>query len=200
MKQNMRNSSSGANNVLRRLGADKKKTVTALCLVAVMVFMWARMLGKKTPQSAQATPASIQTNLNGEPGLESNITFIELPMVTGRNDVLNRDFFDAKDWQSFFTDGQGRSLTDTEAGDAPGNEEVVRRLTEKLNLEAIELGEHSLAFINQELLSAGDKLSLRDGDNTYECEVVRIEENKVSIRCGDVQIELELTEASDVNG
>ena len=75
MKQNMRNGSSGANNVLSRLGADKKKTVTALCLVAVMVFMWARMLGKKTPQSAQATPASIQTNLNGESAPESNITF-----------------------------------------------------------------------------------------------------------------------------
>ena len=163
--------------------------------------MWARMLGKKTPQSAKAAPASMQTNLNGESSLEPKTAFIELPRVAGRNDVLTRDFFDAKDWQNFFRDGQGKSLTDTEeAGDVSGNEEVVRRLTEKLNLEAIELGEHPQAFINHELLSAGDKLSVRDGGTTYECEVVKIEENKVSIRCGDVQIELELTKVNEVDG
>ena len=189
----MRNSGSGANSVFSRLGAEKKKTVMALCLIAVMVFMWTRMLGKKTPRSAKAAPAATGTNLAGESNLEPKISFIELPTVAGRNDVLTRDFFAVNDWQNFITDGEGKNLTDIEeANDISGKEEVVRRITEKLNLEAIALNENPQAFINYELLSAGDKLQVRDGDNTYECEVVGIEENKVSIRCCEVQIELEL--------
>ena len=55
-------------------------------------------------------------------------------------------------------------------------------------------GESPQAFINDVLLSVGDKLPVRDGDNTYECEVIRIEENKVFIRCGQTEIQLKLAE------
>ena len=52
------------------------------------------------------------------------------------------------------------------------------------------------AFINDVLLKAGDKLSVKDGKSVYECEVVRIEKEMVVIRCGDSEITLKIEQAS----
>ena len=75
-----------------------------------------------------------------------------------------------------------------------GSEEVIRRIAEKLKLEAIGLGKNPQAFINDKLLSAGDKLLVRDKIDVYECEVVEIRENTVLIRCGEAKITLRLTQ------
>jgi len=77
-----------------------------------------------------------------------------------------------------------------------GDEEIARRVAEKLKLEAIGLGKNPQAFINDKLLAVGDKLLVVDGADTYECEVVGIEEKMVFIRCGEAEITLRLTQAS----
>ena len=77
-----------------------------------------------------------------------------------------------------------------------GSEGGIRRVAEKLKLEAILLGENPQVFINDKLLSTGDKLFVKDGPNTYECEVVGIEQTKVFVRCGRAKITLKLTESS----
>ena len=71
-------------------------------------------------------------------------------------------------------------------------EEYIERIAKKLKLNAIGLGENPQAFINDKLLNVGDKLPVRDGTSTYECEVIRIEENIVLIRCGETEIQLKL--------
>lgn len=198
MKQGVKNNGNGTNRLVSRLAAEKKKTVTALCLIALMVFMWARVLGKKTPAIAAALG---QENVVLGSNLELNISFIELPKVAGRNDVLTRDFFAADGWQDFVRDGEGSNVAGTEEVSVvskDGNEQVVRRVAEKLKLEAIGLDGNPQAFINGKLLSVGDKLLVRDGGNTYECEVVGIEENVVLIKCGDAEITLKVTKAIEV--
>ena len=77
-----------------------------------------------------------------------------------------------------------------------GSEETARWIAKKLKLEAIVLGENPRAFINDKLLSVGDKLFIRDGINTCECEVAKIEENMVFIRCGETEVTLRLTQTS----
>lgn len=62
MKQNIRNNTSGPNRIIAKLGAEKKKTVIALCLITVMVLMWVKMLGGKTPRSAEAGLMAQQMN------------------------------------------------------------------------------------------------------------------------------------------
>ena len=74
------------------------------------------------------------------------------------------------------------------------NEDIVRRVTEKLRLEAIVLGENPQAFINDKLLSVGDKLVVGNGIYTYECEVSEIKENVVFIKCGETEITLRLAQ------
>ena len=186
MKQNLKNNGNGANRLFSQLAAEKKKTICALCLIAVMVLMWTRLLGKKKLEGAEAAVMSQGVNFKGESNSELKISFIELPKVKGRNDMLTRDFFASGGWGGF-----------TEEGTKEVNTE---RVAEKLKLEAIVLGENPQAFINDKLLSVGDKLLVRDGVNRYECEVVGIEENAVFIRCGEAEIKLKLTEAIENSG
>ncbi|MHC4482714.1 MAG: hypothetical protein ACYSW4_04120 [Planctomycetota bacterium] len=190
MRKNFRNSSNESNGLLGQLAAEKKKTVIALCLIGVMVLMWTRVLGKKTPGSAEAT--LIQTELSQDTP-ESKMSFIELPKVEGRNDILTRDFFASNGWQNFIGDREG-NIEKVNVVSVDGSEEVARRIAERLKLRAIGLGKKPQVFINDELLSMGDKLLVSDGVNTYECEVTGIEENAVFLRCGEAEIKLGLTQ------
>ena len=190
---------SGRSRLVGQLASEKKKGIVALCLIAVMVFMWVKALGKKTAASAEGALMAQEMNLKDESNSELKISFIELPEVSGRNDVLTRDFFAADGWQDFLRDREGKNLSDIEevsvvSGD--GGEETARKVAEKIILEAITLGENPQAFINDKLLTVGDKFLIRDGADTYECEVAGIEEGIVFIRCEEAEIKLKLMGAS----
>ncbi len=201
MEQNVKNTVNGANRLVGRLAAEKKKTVTALCLIALMVFMWARVLGKKIPVTAAASQRkeNVDQDVLGS-NMELKISFIELPKIPGRNDVLTRDFFAANGWRNFIRGGENPGNKEVSVFSKDGNEEVVRRVAERLKLEAIAIGSdrNPQAFINGKLLSVGDKLVVRHGANKYECEVVGIEENVVVIKCGEAEITLKLTKVIEV--
>ncbi len=199
MRDNLKIKDNGVNRIIGRLAAEKKKSVMALCLIALMVFMWVKVLCNKTPQNTEAAlvaqrgPAEQSTS-------GSKISFIELPNVEGRNDVLTRDFFTVDNWQKFFVGGEGENSNDVEkmnVSSGGNSEEAVRQVAKKLKLEAISLDGVPKAFINNKLLSVGDKLLIGDGVNTYECEVIGIEENMVFMRCGVAEIQLKLTYESE---
>jgi len=200
MNQNVKNSGdNAANRFVGRLAAEKKKTVTALCLIALMIFMWAKVLSQKTPVVAAAALGqnSIDQDIL-EADLALNISFIELPKVAGRNDVLTRDFFAADGWKDFLRGQKGVGIEEVNVDTKGGNEEVMRRVAKKLKLEAIGLDGNPQAFINGKLLSVGDTLLVRDGGNKYECEVVKIAENVVVIKCGEAEISLEVMKTVEV--
>lgn len=192
MRRKTKNSSNGeANKILSAL-ADKKKAVLAACLVAVMAFMWIRLLRKDAPQSAQASPAMQQTSASSPP----KISFVDLPKVPGRHDVIARDFFAPGDWWKSIKGIGGQNRTGTEevkVVSAKGDREVINLLAARLNLEAI-VKDPLQAFINGKLLSVGDKLLIREGVRTLDCEVVQIEQNQVTIRCGQSQVTLKLSQ------
>jgi hypothetical protein len=195
MRQNVRNSGNIANRLFNQLVVQKKKTVLALCLITLMAFMWIRVLTRKAPQAAKAGLLAGQMDVETQSEPELKISFIELPQAAGRNDVITRDFFASGGWQDF-VDSQGRKSTGEEVDiiSKEGDQEVIRRVAEKLNLEAIVLSENPQAFINDKLLSVGDKLLIGDGVDKYECEVVEIKENTVVMRCRESRITLKLTQ------
>jgi hypothetical protein len=197
MKQNLKSIGSGGNKIFGRLAAEKKKTAIAVFLITAMAFMWLKVLGRKGPQSANAAVVAQQEVTDGQTKPELEISFIELPKLKGRNDVLTRDFFAVGNWRDFMRGGEGKLIDDgRKMMDSKGDssEEIVRRVTGKLKLEAIVLGKNPLAIINDTRLSVGGKLLVGDGINMYECEVTKIEENMVSIRCGETEITLKLTQ------
>ena len=199
MRAKLKNSGAAASRLFSRLAAEKKKTVIAVCLIALMVFMWARVLAKKTPQSAEAAATAREA---GQSNSEFKISFIELPKIKGRHDVLATDFFAANGWRNFTRDAEGKNLTgvrEVSVVSGDDSEEVIRRVAQKLKLEAIGLGKNPRAFINNKLLSVGDKLLISEGADMYECEVVEIEEHAVLIRCGEAEITLKLTQTSIID-
>lgn len=198
MKRNLQNNVSGANRASGRLAIDTKKAVFALCLIAVMVFMWVRVLTRKSPQSAAASSVAEEIKLIGQSDTESlKLSFIELPKVKGRNDVLARDFFTVKNWQDFLREGKGvGDRREVDVVSRNGNEEVARKIAEKLKLGAIVMGKNPRAFVNDKLLAVGDKMLIQDGVNIYECEIVEIEEKTVLLRCGQAEIRLKLRETN----
>lgn len=202
MRQNIRNGNNGGNRFLSQLAAQKKKTVIALCLIALMGFMWLKVLIKKAPQTAAASPAAKQESPDVQMGSQLKVSFIDLPEVPGRNDVITKDFFDVDGWQEFVGDKEGNrsaGIKDVNVASGDGGEEVAHKVAEELKLEAIVLGKDPQVFINGKLLSQGDKLLINDGMETYECEVVGIEEKAVFIRCGKAQITLKLAQEMEAN-
>jgi hypothetical protein len=196
MRENLKNSNR-PNWFFGQLAAEMKKSVTALCLVAVMAFMWARVLIRRAPQAAEATSMTEKTDAEGKSNRESRISFIELPEVPGRNDLITRDFF-ALDGRQDLVDREVESLAGTEEVDIvlrDGDGEVIRKVAEQLKLEAIVLSKTPQAFINDKLLSVGDKLFVGGGVNRHECEVVEIRRNTVVVRCTEAEIALKLTQA-----
>jgi len=201
MKQVMRNNVNRINRIFNQLAAEKKKTVFASCLIALMIFMWVRVLSKETPKAAEAALGQeIVTSNTSKLSPELKVTFIELPKVTGRNSSITRDFFASDNWWKLVISGEGGKIADIEEVSVSkgGSEEVARRVAERLKLEAIGFGENPHAFINGKPLSIGGKLLISDGDDKYECEVVGIEEYKVFIRCGEAKITLKLKQVVEV--
>jgi len=185
------------------LAAEKKKAVAASCLVAVMAVMWFRVLTKQAPEAAEAALTTKQLNEIGSSNQELKVSFIELPQVAGRNDVITRDFFASDDWRHFDSE-KGRNLAVIEEVNIVsknGNEEVViRKVAEKLKLEAIVvLSNNPRAFINDKVVSVGEKVLIRDGVDIYECEVIEIKENMVVIKCREAEVTLKLTRVSMID-
>ena len=188
--------------MFRPLAAEKKKAVAATCLIVVMSIMWIRVLANKAPETAEAALIVEQLNVEDTSAQELNVSFIRLPQVAGRNDVITRDFFASIDWRHFGSK-QERNLAVIEEVNVVsknGNEEVIRKVAEKLKLEAIVvLSNKPRAFINNKVTSMGDKVLIRDGIDTYECEVIEIKENMVVIKCREAEVTLKLTQMSMVN-
>ncbi len=193
MKQNVTNNLQSSGRLFIRLAADNKKAVMAFCLIVVMVFMWIRVLTHKAPDAANAAAGAEKTNVIEGSDSKVKVSFVELPEVAGRNDVITRDFFASDGWRDFY-DSKGRGSTGTGEVNVSGSgsKEVNRIVTEKLKLEAIGLGESPRALINNKMISLGDKLSISDGINSFECEVVQIMEDTVVIRCGETEVTLRL--------
>jgi hypothetical protein len=164
------------------------------------VFLWIRVLTTNAPEVAEATPTAEPSGMPGPSNPEWNVSFVELPRVAGRNDVITRDFFACDGWRHFT--GGRRKFADIEEVNMlsqNGSEEAIKKVAEKLRLEAVLLSNDPLACINGKVLRLGERMLVDDGNETYECEVAAIEENAVVITCREAEIKLKLVPVSTVN-
>jgi hypothetical protein len=192
MRKNASSTDNRAKRLVGQLAAEKKKTVMALCLITVMALMWIRVLIRKAPEAAEAGSTAGQVRVEDQSNPETKMFFVELPKVAGRNDVIARDFFASDDWRHF-TEGQNSAgIEEVNMVSTGGNEEVIRKVAEKLRLQAIGLGDNPRAVINDKTLSVGDKVLIRGGVDAYEFEVVDIKESTVVVRCREAELTLKL--------
>ena len=203
MKEHTKNNKNGINGILGQLAGERKKVGIALCLIAIMGVMWVKVLTRKGPRSAQAVPMIEQTDVEEQVREAMKITYVDLPTVPGRDDVISRDFFASADWENFKPDGQEDYTVDIEevnVASTDDSKEIVAVVRRCLKLDAIGMGRDPQAYINDRLVSVGEKLAVTDGAKMYECEVVEIRENSVLIRCRDAEIVLKLVETAEGEG
>lgn len=197
MRRNVRHNGHGARGLVGQLAAEKKKVVMALCLMGVMAFMWVRVLTKKAPEAAGAEIIADPANTSEPTKPELQISFIELPKVAGRHDVINRDVFASENWRHFLERQRKRNgFEEVNILSQDVNEEVIRRLVEKLELSAVMVSDNPSAFINGDVIEVGEKIVIEAGTEKYECEVVTIEENTVVLKCKEAEIILKLEKES----
>jgi hypothetical protein len=197
MKQKAKQS--GVNQTLRRLGAEKKKIAIAALLVGVMGIMWMRILVKKQDPSAGGASLAIQTAAAEEIPPKIKITYVELPQVKGRNDVLSRDIFAGSRWEGLGAEANGaRQMTAKVKGSNEQLNDIVNEMNGKeLRLEAIFSGKNPQALVSGVLVSPGGRLAVKHEGEKYEFKAVAIHENEVVLVCKGVQVKLSMVRPTD---
>ena len=94
--------------------AEKKKIAIAALLIGVMAVMWGRILLKKPDAFRPARlRLAIQTAAAEEMPPKVKMTYVELPQVKGRNDMLTRDIFAGSRWEGLGAEANGaRQISD----------------------------------------------------------------------------------------
>jgi hypothetical protein len=194
MKPDTENDVRGAGRIISYLTADRKKAVFVLCLGLVIIFMWMKVLLKKGPVSSQAAQtAASATDQQQVKNPSSKITFVDLPVVPGHHDVIERDFFNSHDWEDFINrKNSPNDVSEINVVSGQANPQEIKKVAEKLKLEAVWMGNKPQAYINNKLLKAADKLLISDGGKSYEFEVVLIGENEVVVSCNGADVMLTL--------
>jgi len=173
-------------NFVIKAGGNKK-VVIAVCLVAVMVFMWIKVLMKNKPEASIAA-GKATAGMKSVKEQNNKVAFIKLPEIKGRNDSLTRDFFDSKGWVNFV--GQEQEIAKNANPDEDAEQRMINRLARKLRLQTIIVGDKPEAFINDKALSQGNKFTLKEGTENYVFEVTNISEDKVVLKCKQSEVTL----------
>ena len=198
MTHNRNRRVSSADRILDRLRVGGKKTAVACALVSIMLFMWVRVVIGHRPAAAEAAPPAKQAETPSGTG-PVRVTPVELPKSPGRHDAIARDFFAAPDGSFARRNAAGRN-TGTEkevpVGSSSNAQEVIQRVAQTLKLEAVLLRESPRAFLNDQLLSVGNKLIVKDGAASYEFEVLQIYMDSVLVECEGIQLTLKVAQVS----
>jgi hypothetical protein len=175
---------------------NKKKVGLAAVLALLMGIMWVRVLIGHKPQAASASTAAPRAPTAAgasESKTSMKIKYLNLPVVPGRNDTIECDFFTGRDWDGF-PRNSGSTSADTEVVPSPVDRtsESVGKVAQRLNLQAVFVTGSPEAFINDQLLHIGDALSFQDGADLYLFEVKQIRGDSVLVECRGQQVTLKM--------
>lgn len=187
MSQLKENNMQFIEKITRGLRADTKKSVLAVCLVLLMGILWLKMFTGQTPADASAADNLQLLSEDQADGKNKEYVFVDLPSVAGRNDVLKLNFFASRD---------GSATSQIGYMPQESQQAVVRRVANLLRLEALGFGKKPEAFINGKLVYQGDVFFIEDGEDKFECKVLEIEENQVTLLFKDSEIKLKMNEKS----
>lgn len=202
MSSKSENCKKAIHRLLQRFAVDRKKTVLATALLLVMALMWFRVLAGRGPASARGgapSPGPLERSEAGPP----QVRYVELPNIPGRFDDIERDVFAGRHWKCFQehfpTSGTSTGPEVPFVSSDQAEEVALRRSAQKLTLEAVLWSENPQAFVNDQLVHVGDTITVKDGQNTCEFEVLRIFEDSVLVGCKGTQLTLKLAQYLDVS-
>ncbi len=200
MARSKRTGVRSAGQLLDHLMIDRKKMAVAFGLVAILAIMWGRVLLGRKPAAAMARETVTRASVRPEPPRQ--VRFVELPKVPGRNDTIERDFFAVQDRACFRPKGSARNPSadpEVHVVSPDHAQEVIRRIAQRLKVEAVLWSENPQAFINDQLRRVGEKITLKEGTGSFEFEVLRIYEDSVLVGCNGTRLTLKLAQDLDVH-
>jgi hypothetical protein len=172
----------------------RKKAGLAVGLVVVMGIMWVRVLIGHKPQAAAASETPVPSKPVAAGKASAKVEYLSLPVVAGRNDTIERDFFAGRDWSGYPKNAGSAASTDPEVvrPNADRTNENVGKVAKKLNLQAVLPTGSPQAFIDDQLVRVGDIIPLQDGTDLYLFEVKQIEGDSVLVECGGKSVTLKM--------
>ncbi len=191
--------------LLRKLPVPKGKIIVALALVTVMGAMWLRLLLRD--KGAGAGPSVAGAAVVSENGVGAvdgktvdSISYIELPVIEGRNDVLTRDIFTMTNWGAF-EPAEGVVISkgggDPDIGRAITSDDITK-LESLIKLDGIIASDDSAmpeAFIDSKLVSIGSKVAVEYNNRLLELVVTEIHKNRVVLRWEKFTLNVKMPQA-----
>ena len=178
----------------------RPKVVIAVALVSIMGFMWFKVLighsAQKNEVAAAALHTAAQQVAEQQQERRVKISLHPLPVVPGRNDVLNHDIFTADRWKAFPSDSRAGTGTFTQNVDRD-DADYINKIAESITLEAVIAGPGPEAFIEDRLVSVGHKLPVRYNDRIYEFTVTEIQETKVVLKWNDFTVDVKMSQLNE---
>lgn len=177
-----------------RVIESKRKIYVASALVAVMAFMWVRvfMSDKAGPESTEA--AQVQALIESTQQEETiKISYIDLAVVPGRNDILTHDMFGSKSFRDE-TEKPNIEAVDvtTEQGDPQQEEkELVAQAAKMIKLNAITVGVNgnkNEAFIGDKLMLVGQTFDVVHDRQKFTFTISQISKNKVVLKWNELSV------------
>ena len=190
-------------DLLGRLPTKKPKLIMAIVLVAVMAFMWAKViLGEKTSTAKGAAMSGATTAgmTQSDEQPEIKLEYIKLPVVPGRNDVLTKDIFTPQNWKAFdWGDDDSSENVEIVSPDDNGrqmHENNFRQIAERVPVDAISTDQSGkiLAFIQDNVVSVGGKLTVEHNGYAYEFIVKEIRTEKVVLGWENCTVTLQMSQ------
>ena len=186
------------------MAASRPKVIIAVVLITIMALMWVRVLvrSKSDAKAAQTESALVNAHSdkqNKQPKIK--LSYIELPVVKGRNDSLTRDIFRAQNWKAFSSVTDPDPATGENTGEGPDKYDIyktrIRQIAKTMTLDLISIGRNgrgSQALIENKLVSVGSKLAVKYNKQTYEFVVTKIKQNEVVLEWENFSITLTMAQ------
>ena len=173
-------------NAAARASAEKGKLSVAVVLIAVMAFMWIKVFtGKSTVTDAAAGTAAVK-----QEAAQRTITYVQLPVAAGRNDMLKRNVFNCDGFG-----GKNSGTGDVAGGAGMGRHKAnIAKIAKTIKLNAIITGEKPAAFIDSQLAAVGSVLLFRCDGQLYEFVVTKITENTALLSWKDFSITVKMVQ------
>jgi hypothetical protein len=175
--------------ILAVVSAERKKIITMGLLLCVMGFMWSKVLSGKKQQQAIET----RTTAAAKEKTIMSLAYITLPDVQGRNDRIKTDFFSPENFLGFNSSAGNRPNTASFQKDDNDIESIMKNIS----IDAILSGENPQVFINDQLLNIGDKLVVERSGKTYELELVKIMNDKIQLKYGEMVVETGIADSDN---
>ncbi len=174
--------------ILAVVSAERKKIITMGLLLCVMGFMWSKVLSSKKQQQAIET----RTTAAAKEKISMSLAYIPLPDVEGRNDRIKNDFFSPESFLGF-NSSAGRQNTVS----LKNEDNDIQSIMKGICIDAILSGENPQVFINDQLLNIGDKLVVERNGKTYELELVKIMNDKIQLKYGEMVVETGIADSDN---